>query len=166
MTKLSLPDLLRTMRFLDELSDAERSQLARVARLEEFPANKVIFREAQRAGKIFLIVEGTVGLEICVPEHGARRVQTLVAGELLGWSPLLGPYAMTATARAITPTEVVAFDTTELLGLFHDNPGLGFNFMRRTATALAQRLSATRLRLLDAYRNELPVVAGVHEGAD
>jgi CRP-like cAMP-binding protein len=72
---------------------------------------------------------------------------------------------MTATARALAPTRLVALDASQVLALCHHDPAFGFTLMRRTAQALAARLSATRLQLLDVYRQELPVVAGAPEGA-
>ena len=39
-----------------------------------------------------------------------------------------------------------------------DNPEFGFEFMHRVAMALAQRLSATRLQLLDMSGFQLPDV--------
>jgi CRP/FNR family cyclic AMP-dependent transcriptional regulator len=166
MAETMLLDALRTIRFLEGITDLERQQLASVAQLEEYRPGAVVFSEGQRLARIFLVVEGAVALEIRVPKDGARRIQTVGPGELLGWSPVLDQTPMTATARALMPCRLIALDAAQVLGLCHHDWKFGFMFMRRTARALATRLNATRLQLLDVYHHELPAVAGVHEGAD
>ena len=46
----------------------------------------------------------------------------------------------------------------------HD-PGFGCEFLRRTAKALASRLSATRLQLLDVFRDQAPSQEFTHDYA-
>ena len=65
---------------------------------------------------------------------------------------------MTATARVLEPATLLILDSRQLITLCEHNPRFGYEFMRRTALAISQRLSATRLQLLDIYRHELPVV--------
>jgi CRP-like cAMP-binding protein len=69
-----------------------------------------------------------VSLEICAPGVGCRRILTVAAGELLGWSPVLGQEYMTASARALTPTKVVAADAREILAICDQNPRFGYEF--------------------------------------
>jgi CRP-like cAMP-binding protein len=108
---------------------------------------------------VFVVTAGTVALEVNGQDHRPRRFQTVGPGELLGWSPLLGPGPMTATARALTDVTVVALDAPAVLALCDRDPRFGFQFMRRTAAAIAARLAATRLQLLDVFRYELPAPA-------
>jgi CRP-like cAMP-binding protein len=156
---------LRGIRFLDDIGEDDIHRIASVARIETYQPGAVVFREGDRLTRIFLVALGNVALEVRVAGRGARRIHTVGTGELLGWSPVLDQGPMTATARAVTPTQVVAIDAFQVLALCHQDPGFGVTFMRRTALALAQRLNATRLQLLDVYGAELPVVAGAGEGA-
>jgi CRP/FNR family transcriptional regulator, cyclic AMP receptor protein len=166
MTESTLYNILKQAPFLAGMADGDLHRVAATARLDTYPAGGVLFREGQAFGRIFLVVEGSVALELDVPDHGGRRVHTVRAGELLGWSPILGPTPMTATARALTLTCVVALNGSQILYLCEQDPKFGLTFMRRTAAALADRLQATRVRLVELYGHELPVVAGIHEGAD
>ena len=124
------------------------------------------YRQGQRHGSVFVVTEGEVALDIRVPEHGARWFQTVGPGQLLGWSPILGKPPLTASATALTTCRVVALDVARLLALCQSEPQFGFTFMRRIAQAVVERLNATRAQLFDAYGHYLPVVAGIHEGAD
>lgn len=150
------PEFLKALTFLAPATDDELRRLVPAARLEQHPAGTVLFREGDYLPHVFVVVAGTVALEINGPDHRPRRFQTVGPGELLGWSPLLGPGPMTAAARALTDARVIAIDAKAVLALCDQDPTFGFQFMRRTAAAIAARLSATRLQLLDVYRHELP----------
>jgi len=166
MSEQTLFQTLRAIRFLDGTSDEERRQLASVARLEEHGPDAVVFREGECNDTLFLVAEGSVALDVRVPEHGARWAQTVNAGELLGWSPVLDHVPLTATARAVTACRLVALDAPGLLALCERRPQIGFLFMHRLVGVLARRLAAARRQLFEAYRAGLPVVAGIHEGSD
>ena len=79
-------------------------------------------------------------------------------GELVGWSPLVGRHRLSDTARTLTPVKALAIDGEQVIALCRDNPEFGFEFMHRVAMALAERLSATRLQLLDLSGFQLPDV--------
>ena len=153
-------EILRELRFLHGVGDEVLSTIASIAELREIPVGSVVFREGQSESHIYLVVSGSVTLEVRLTGREPRRIQSVGAGELLGWSPVLGQITMTATARAAEPTRLIAVDGTQLLTLCEHNPKFGYEFMKRTALALATRLSATRLQLLDVYGHQLPAAAG------
>jgi CRP-like cAMP-binding protein len=159
-------DVLRGLRFLHGLATEDLEHIASVARLEDFSVGTLIFRQGHQVPRIYLMVEGSVGLEMRVAENLAKRVHVVGPGELLGWSPLLGAAPMTANARALTPVRVVALSASEVLALCHRNPRFGFSFMRQTAKALGERLDATREELLSICGHAFPAVPIKHEGAD
>ncbi len=153
-----LLNIIRDIQFLHDFPDDYLKPLASVATLKECAPGALVFREGQKNSQLYLIVKGSVSLEFCTPGLGCKRLQTAGPGELLGWSPVLGLSDMTATARVLEPTTLVVVDAKQLVTLCEHNPRFGYEFMRRTALALSQRLSATRLQLLDVYHHELPVI--------
>jgi CRP-like cAMP-binding protein len=150
---------LEDLRFLQDLTPAHLEQIGAIAELREVPAGAVVFREGTPCAFLYVVQNGLVQLELRVPGRGPVVLQTIGPGELLGWSPLLGQGPMTAGARAVVPCRLVAFHTPQLLALVEHDTRLGLELMRRAAAALAQRLEATRLHLLDVYRHELPAVS-------
>lgn len=156
MSDTVTPEVLKALAFLAPATDDELRRLGPVARVEQHPPGTVLFREGDHLSRVFIVAAGTVALEVNGTDHRPRRFQTVGPGELLGWSPLLGSGPMTATARALAETRVVALDARAVLGLCDQDPRFGFQFMRRTAAAIAARLGATRLQLLDVYRHEIP----------
>ena len=121
-----------------------------------FGTDAYVFREGQQADAFWLIREGSVALELHVPGMPALIVDTLHAGEVLGWSWLIPPHRWHNDARAVTPVRALGLDGACLRGKCDDDPELGYELMRRFAQIVADRLEATRLQLLDVYGHVVP----------
>jgi CRP-like cAMP-binding protein len=109
------------------------------------------FREGDPANTFFVIRSGRVALEIFAPQRGAITVQTVHDGEILGWSWLFAPHVSVFDARAVESTRVVAFDGACLRGKTESDHELGYQLMKRMARVFTDRLSATRMQLMDLY---------------
>jgi len=144
-----LMDKLDSLSFCKGLRKDYLQLMQSVGEVKEYPAGRHLFYEGQTSKQIYLLLEGEVRLEISMPEHGVMPVQTVQPGELIGWSPLLGLGWMTATAVTVTPCRLLVLDVLQILELAEDEPKFGMEFMRRVAVALAKRLNATRLQLLE-----------------
>ncbi len=148
------PETLKPLQFLQGLSDDHLRRLAAMAELKPFAADEMVFREGQSSAAVYLLVEGRVTLEFRVPARGPMPFQTVRPGELLGWMAVLGPGPMTATAVAQAPSTLLALDAAQIRGWCADDPAFGSVFMHHLAQALASRLSATRLLLMDLYHED------------
>src|SRR5258708_37859914 len=73
-----------------------------------FAAGELIFREGEEANKFYLLREGRIVLDVAAPRHATITIQTLGAGEVLGWPRLIPPYRWRFDARATEPTRVSA----------------------------------------------------------
>jgi CRP-like cAMP-binding protein len=134
------------------LSPVYFQRIAALAQLKEQAADTVLFREGQSSPCIYFVLQGKVVLEIKGADGGVIPVFEVGPGELLGWSPVLGPGPMTATARTLTRCRLAALDAAQVLDLCARDPEFGVEFFRCLAAALARRLSATRWQLPPAPR--------------
>lgn len=159
-TEADVVAALKGVRFLQDASDDLMDRLAENARLVEFPQDAVVFREGDPARAIYLIVAGKVALELCAPAVGCKRILTVGPSELLGWSPALGHERLTATARVLEAAQLVEIDASRLGAVCGQDPRVGYEFMTRVAEALAKRLTATRLQMLDVYGSQMPETPG------
>lgn len=146
--------ILRELDLLRSVSDANLHELSKLGEQVQFPAGKIVFRNHEPATHCYVITDGRVSLEVCDSAAGCAQILTVGNGELLGWSPVLGLAKLTATAKANTPTKAIAFSGQQIIDLCEQRPDFGYQFMRCTALALAGRLTATRLQLLDVFRGE------------
>jgi CRP/FNR family transcriptional regulator, cyclic AMP receptor protein len=117
----------------------------------KFEAGDFVSREGQETSEFFIIRQGKVALELFSPTHGAITVETLGDGDVMGWSWLLPPYRSHFDARAVELTRAIRFDGKCLRGKLEEDHHLGYDMLKRFVKIIAERLSATRLQLLDIY---------------
>jgi CRP-like cAMP-binding protein len=86
-----------------------------------------------------------------MPIHSHIVIQTLGAGNSVGWSGLFKPYTWHLNARADEPTRVLSFRAARLREQCKRHPELGYELMERVAYMLMERFQAARLKLLNAY---------------
>jgi CRP-like cAMP-binding protein len=143
-----LPEELEVVGFLKRLDPAHANRIAMLARLQERAPQAVLFEEGCPSAHVYFLLSGAVLLEMKAA-GGPLQIQTVGAGELLGWSPLLGIGPMTATARTVTGCRLAALEVSALLQFCETDPRFGLALMRQIAVVLAERLHATRTRLLN-----------------
>lgn len=152
----SVYTILRELDFFDPLRDSAIVEMVAIARPQCFPAGAVIFRESEEHPTFYIVHSGSIALDMHVPERGDVRILSVGAGEVLGWSALVGNTVMTATATTLEPTTTVALPGHDLRELCEWDHEIGYRIMTRMATALSRRLLATRLQLLDLFAETTP----------
>ncbi len=158
-TAQSVVDVLRKVQFLNAVSEEFLGRLALIAQAVTFPAGSLVFRQGDMSNSFYLLLDGNVALEIGASAVGSKRILTVGTGELLGWSPVLGQPRMSATARALTDVLAIELEAAACLAICESEPRFGYELMKRTAIAIAKRLEATRLQLLDVYGSNMPLVS-------
>lgn len=153
MTEANLVRTLSEQGFLEGLSGEYLAELASIATEIEVADGDLIFEEDGFADAVYLIVEGSVALELNVSHRGTHIVQTLHQGEVLGLAWLFPPYRWSFGALAIDPTRLIRFDAAALRARQEADCGFGYEMMTRFAQVMRGRLAATRLQLVDFYGN-------------
>jgi CRP/FNR family transcriptional regulator, cyclic AMP receptor protein len=125
--------------------------LADSAMYSRFEAGQLIFEEGDPANRFYLILEGKVVLESYVRERGTVLIETIGAGDVLGWSWLFPPYYWHFDARALEPTKAIFFYGTRLRENCEEDHEFAYQLLRRTAEVAIKRLQATRRELLEAH---------------
>jgi CRP-like cAMP-binding protein len=128
--------------------------IAGCGRNEVFDTGAYLMREGQVADHFYVVRRGHVAMEIYAPQRGAITVETIGSGDLLGWSWLMPPFRSHLDARAVETTHTLSFDAACLRGKCDEDAVLGYELMRRFIPVIAERLQATRVRLLDLYGHD------------
>ena len=131
-------------------------RLEEIGEPRDFAPGAVIFTEGSTHHDLYLILQGIVRLDMSVPQRGRVPVMTLGAGDLLGWSPLVGDSVMTTSAVAMEYVSTAMFNGEELRQLCESDHEIGYHVMRQVARSLSRRLLATRLQLLDLFAAPVP----------
>ncbi len=120
-------------------------------RVAGFAAGRYLFHEGEPADVLYLVRRGRVALDVHAPGAPAHRLDTVEAGDVLGWSWLVPPYRWFFDARAVDDVQVVVVDAVRLRAACEADPVCGYAVMRRAAEVMYRRLQAARVRLLDLY---------------
>jgi len=164
---MSLAEELIEVKTLRRLGDAHLQKLAAIARPRECPAGGLLFREGDNSTSIYVLVSGEVSLEIQMQDRGPTAIYAAGPGELLGWSPVLGRHAMTATARAVTPCRLAVLEVAQVNELIEKDSQFGIAFLRQLAVIVSDRLSATRRCLASVHASfDSPRMNLLREGSD
>jgi CRP-like cAMP-binding protein len=141
---------LRGHHFVQGFDPGHVDKLAALAKPVRFERDHVLFHEGDECNDFYLITSGLIALEVEEP-GSTLRVQTLSAGDELGWSALLMASGKYFQARALDRVEALAFDGPALLAECRSDPAFGFALMQRLLGVVAARLQATRLQVHDLY---------------
>ena len=149
MNKESLKSHIDEHPLLRTMNPRHREILADCAVEKEFKPDQIIFRQGDYADQFYLIQSGKVALEAHTPDRGNILIQTLGAGEALGWSWLFPPFVWHFQARAVEPARAIAFSGAHLLVACERDTDLGYDLMKRISQVLIHRLQATRKKLVE-----------------
>jgi CRP/FNR family transcriptional regulator, cyclic AMP receptor protein len=149
----TLEPILAQHPFLEGMERHHLELLGGCASNVRFDAGKFLFREGEEANQFYFVRRGRVVLEIFSPQRGSIEIETLTEGDILGWSWLVPPYYWRFDARAVEVTRAIALDGRYLRKKCETDKALGYELLKRFVNIVDRRLQATRLQLLDLYRD-------------
>jgi signal transduction histidine kinase len=134
------------------LPAADLAALAGMAEERTFEPGSAIFCEGQAADHLYLVIEGKVALEkeIGLGRRGEPRratVDVVGCGAVFGWSALVEPHELTASAVCVERTLALSFPHGAVEAFLKQHPATGYELMRRLAGVAALRLRDTTARL-------------------
>ena len=134
--------------FLAGMNPTQLALLRDCAIAVHFKKGQTILREGDLANRFYLIESGKVVLESNENFGNPLIIETIGAGDLLGWSWMFPPYVWNFTARATESTDAVFFYGTILREYCERDPSLGYELFKRMAPVILRRLQAARKKLL------------------
>ncbi|HTI13504.1 MAG TPA: cyclic nucleotide-binding domain-containing protein [Dictyobacter sp.] len=138
--------------FLTGIAAQHHALLMGCAQSATFTPGSYLFHEGEPANAFYLLLKGKVMLEVSTSKQAALPIETIEAGEVLGWSWLFTPYRWHFSARAIEPVQASVLDAACLRAKCEEDHTFGYTVVTKIASILMQRLQATRLQLLDLYQ--------------
>jgi len=150
------PEIIASFPSFTTLDEHEIKALAILAEEEQYEAGAIIFHEGDPAANLYLVLEGRVEMTMNTISKGKRPagVMTVGPGEVFGWSSLVEPYLLTASARCNTRVRAIAIPAPGLRALMAVSCELGFRLMQKACQIASGRLRATRVQLLSLVKPE------------
>jgi CRP/FNR family cyclic AMP-dependent transcriptional regulator len=149
----SMPTRVALHPFLAGMNQKDLALLSNCAMTVRFAPGQIIFREGEHANRFYLIESGRVALESTGTPAGTVEIETVRAGDLLGWSWMFPPYAWHFTARAIEPTVAIFFYGTILREYCERNHSLGYELFKRMSAVMVNRLQTARKKMWSPERS-------------
>ena len=141
------PEVLRRYPYFAKVADESLKSVAQIADEETVSAGTQMFSEGDPADSLNIIIQGEVEIQYILGSGERRTVDTLVDGDILGWSALIEPYKYTAVCTTKRDTRLVAIQAQKLRDLCGQDPMLGYRLTNQIAKLLANRLEGARVQL-------------------
>jgi uncharacterized membrane protein len=139
--------LLSGIEFFELLKDEDRRELANVVDAVELNAGETLFNAGEPGESLFVVRSGSI--ELFIKDTAGQKIVLTIAeeGNLFGELSLLDSGPRTATAIALSDTELLVLDRDDLLLLFQKRPDAALNMLAAmsTMTRKADELLRTRV---------------------
>jgi len=123
--------------------------LADAARERRYADGDAIFRQDEEAAHFYLLESGTAVVQIPSIYGPPLVMQSLSAGDLLGWSWLIPPYKWHFDAKATSDASVIEFDGQGLRRRCDQDPELGYQLLKLFSALMSERVLAARLKMME-----------------
>jgi CRP/FNR family cyclic AMP-dependent transcriptional regulator len=137
--------------FGSELAPETQEKLASLGSLVSFGPEEVILREGEEATEMGILISGRLALRTLVPERGLVTILSVEPGDIFGWSACLPATSAQSTVVATEASKALVIDGAALRAALKSDHGLAAGLYPRVLQAVARRLRATRLQLLDLF---------------
>jgi CRP-like cAMP-binding protein len=124
-----------------------------IAERETHKTGYTLFREGDRAGHFYVLLKGRVKITIGETGHTVYTVDR--AGELFGWSSLVGRGRYSASAECRETTTLLRINMGRLNKILEKDAPTGMVFFKRLAESLGKRLLETYRLIPDTGETDM-----------
>jgi CRP-like cAMP-binding protein len=143
--------------FLEDLTAEEYELLAVLFEAVSVSASTVFFRQGDPAAHLYLVLDGTVAVRY-KPDDGPQITLThLHAGDIFGWSSVVGNDTYTADVISETPVDAYRLRGRALRTLIRSHPTAGACILEKLAKAVSPRWTDARLQIHSILQSEQSV---------
>jgi CRP-like cAMP-binding protein/hydrogenase maturation factor len=151
-------EICRASRLLSELDPEQLLKLIPLTHNELFAAGEIVFHDGDKSRSLHLIASGDVALEEVsgtqpIQVQTLRQVQSLRAGDAMGWSALTPGGRTHFQARALSRVGTIAFSGEQLRAACEQDPAIGYALTKRLIELVTERLDAMRMKLAEKSKN-------------
>ncbi len=140
-------EILRVFPYFAGVGAESLKAVAAIAEEHQLRPGEPLFKEGDPARALFILRAGQVDIVYQQNIDQGRVVDTVVAGDLIGWSALVEPYRCTATAIPREAGRAVRIDGPAIRQLCERDHTLGYHLLKELAATLAHRLQGALVQL-------------------
>ncbi len=143
-------EILKGFSLFGGLGETDLAGVAKLCRERAHDNGSVIFTMGGSATDVYLLRAGKVEIQIefKIYEQEVRAtVYTVGKGEIFGWSALVPPHRLTASARCQGKADVIMINGKELLEVLERDKRIGYVVMKNLSALVSSRLASTTIAL-------------------
>ncbi|MDQ2937296.1 MAG: DUF1003 domain-containing protein, partial [Acidobacteriota bacterium] len=141
------PNFLANIRMFEHLDEGDRAALANVVDQLNVPEGHTLFQAGDPGESLFIVRVGQI--ELFIKDTAGQKIVLTTAepGDMFGELAMLDSGPRTATALALTDSEVLVLDRDDLVLLFQRKPQAGLHMLAALSglTRKADELLRTRV---------------------
>ncbi len=143
-------EILKNFSLFSGLSQTELAEIAKLCREQTYMGGSVIFTIGGSATDAYLLKTGKVDIQIEFKIYDYEIMTTIYTvgkGEIFGWSALVPPHRLTASARCEGKADVIMINGKELMEFLEKDRRIGYVVMKNLSALISSRLASTAIAL-------------------
>jgi len=136
------------------------NKIACICSEEFYSKGIVLFNNGEKAESLYILIEGTVHLEI--KNGGALTYRMNEPGAVFGWSSMFEAGRYTASGICASDLKVIRIQRDKMNRIFSEYPDAGVKILRRLGTVFSTRLSSAYRDVLSARKADYEPAAWIN----
>jgi len=169
--------LLSEFKFFAEVNVETLDAIGSKCEILSFNSEDVIFDDNEPALALYGLIEGEVELSLVfmdkilkteieyeeaiqarmVDEEKQIVVDTVLPGQVFGWSSMVGPGRRTVKAQCSEASRVLAIPATDLKNMLEKDHTLGYIIMKKLSDIIATRLRRRTDKLIETWNEAFDI---------
>jgi CRP-like cAMP-binding protein len=136
---------LKKTELFGTLNESQLNTILLHSSVDSFPEGKTIFRQGEKALRLYILIEGMVNLTVKTQEQidfMASKIEK--EGAAFGMPSLIEPFRYNVTATCLKPSKVLTIEADYLMKKTEEDPKIGMEVMKKLTSIYFDRLNALR----------------------
>lgn len=133
-------DILEKIVFLKDLPEPVLEKIGKLALLETFDEEGILFRQNQEQTLLYMLVSGKVFLNCRSTFGKSLTLDEVFPGRTFGVSALMGETSSTFTAVCVEPCKIITLSGKEMRELFENDFKIGHTLMLKVVNIFRSRM--------------------------
>lgn len=141
--------------FLNDLTGEQYALLLSLAETFAVSNGTVIFKQGDEAAYLYLILRGRVAIRYKPYDGPEITLTSLKAGDIFGWSSVVGNPTYTSDAISKTQIEMLRIRGADLRRLCTEHPTVGGSILEKLAEAVSPRWKNAKGQIQKLLQNRI-----------
>ena len=126
-----LKELLSKIEIFQDLKPRELDILVSRMSKKDFPKGKIIFREGEEGTEMYIVLSGSIGISVQLPDKNELPLAQIHAGNFFGEMSIIEQAPRSATCRTLEDSVVLTLDARSFYDLIEHHPKISLKIMQR-----------------------------------